>query len=390
MKPLKQIFKINKNNNQVIDQQILFALLILLILGIVMVYSASIAYATNAGHNEFYYLARHLIYIAVGLLVGVLAFTKPTKFYQKYATMIAGSALILGIIVLIPHVGKVINGSRRWLSLGLFTVQPGEITKLAFTIFLTYYIASLKENISLARTPLKVFISLSIIILPIILLLLEPDLGSATVIFILGFSLLYVANSDLKLILGMLIGGIFAFIVLVIIAPYRIKRVTGFLDPWADALGKGYQLTHSLLAFGHGGWFGVGLGNSVEKFYYLPEAHTDFILAIIGEEFGFAGVMLVLIMFWLIFYRGFYHIASECNRLNDRKFQGLLAQGISIWFFVQALINMGVSLGVLPTKGLTLPFISFGGSSIIINLIAIAILLKIDYENRLISSGKTL
>jgi cell division protein FtsW len=169
-----------------------------------------------------------------------------------------------------------------------------------------------------------------------------------------------------------------------------MKRVVGFLDPWQDALGKGYQLSHSLLAFGHGGWFGVGLGNSIEKLYYLPEAHTDFIMAIIGEEFGVAGVLVILLLFWIIFYRGFTMIATETKRLPGRKFQGLLAQGISVWFFAQAIVNIGVAIGMLPTKGLTLPFVSFGGSSVLVNCIALSILLKIDYENKLLKHGNPL
>jgi cell division protein FtsW len=219
------------------------------------------------------------------------------------------------------------------------------------------------------------------------LLLAEPDMGSTTVVFIIALTILYLSDLDVRVFLGTFMLGAVAFVLLIVFEPYRMKRVTGFLNPFDDPLGKGYQLSHSLLAFGHGGWFGVGLGNSIEKLFYLPEAHTDFIMAIIGEEFGVAGVLVILLLFWIIFYRGFTVVATEAKRIPGRKFQGLLAQAISVWFFAQAVVNIGVAIGMLPTKGLTLPFVSFGGSSILINCIALAILLKIDFENKLIKQG---
>ena len=212
-------------------------------------------------------------------------------------------------------------------------------------------------------------------------------MGSTTVVFIIALGILFMADINKKIIIGFTSIGVIGFVVLILIAPYRMRRVLGFINPWDDALGKGYQLTHSLLAVGHGGWHGVGLGNSIEKLFYLPEAHTDFIMAIIAEETGVAGVVVVLMLFWIIFYRGFTVVGTECKHLANRKFQGLLAQGISLWFVAQALVNVGVSVGVLPTKGLTLPFVSFGGSSVLVSCIALAILLKIDYENKLIKKG---
>jgi cell division protein FtsW len=204
---------------------------------------------------------------------------------------------------------------------------------------------------------------------------------------LISLTILFMGGINKKIILIVCGGGILSFIALVIAAPYRMKRVLGFIDPWQDALGKGYQLTHSLLAIGHGGWFGVGLGNSIEKLFYLPEAHTDFILAIIAEETGVFGVGIIILLFWLIFYRGFEVVSREASNLTNRKFQALLSQGISVWFFAQALVNVGVVVGLLPTKGLTLPFISFGGSSILVSFIALAILLKIDYENKKLRVG---
>ncbi len=208
-------------------------------------------------------------------------------------------------------------------------------------------------------------------------------MGSTTVVFVIAFSIFFLADGSLKWVSIVSGVGVIAFSLLVFTSEYRMKRVLGFLNPWDDALGKGYQLSHSLLAIGHGSWTGVGLGNSVEKLYYLPEAHTDFIMAIIGEEFGVIGILVILLLFWIIFYRGSTVIATEAKRISGRKFQGYLAHGISIWFFFQAIVNIGVVIGMLPTKGLTLPFISYGGSSILINCIALSILLKIDYENKL-------
>ena len=252
---------------------------------------------------------------------------------------------------------------------------------MSIAIYTAYY-ASGNHKLELKNFWRDIVPILGVIFVCGILLLLEPDMGSATMVFIIALGILFLANIDKRLILGIGGLGIIAFVLLIIATPYRMRRLMGTFDPWQDALGKGYQLTHSLLSFGHGGWFGVGLGNSVEKLFYLPEAHTDFILAIIGEEFGMVGVIVILGLFALIFYRGFNIIGVTAGKIYGRKFQCLLAQGISFWFFMQAVINIGVCIGILPTKGLTLPFISYGGSSILVNCVAIAILLKIDYENK--------
>lgn len=377
----------SRNKKSLIDTEILYSALILIAIGIVFVYSASIAYAvrdTNA-HSQYYYLIRHIFYILVGLLASIGIFNVPTTTLKKYAFHISIVIVVLLIGVLIPHVGRVVNGSRRWIGFGIVNVQPSELAKLGMAIYLSHYVCSKTEG-------LKNFLNDIIPIFLIIglvdgLLLLEPDMGSATVVFIIALGVLYMANLDKKIIIGFSSIGVIGFVVLILIAPYRMRRVLGFINPWQDALGKGYQLTHSLLAVGHGGWFGVGLGNSIEKLFYLPEAHTDFILAIIAEETGVLGVCVVLMLFWVIFYRGFAIVGVQASKLPGRKFQGLLAQGISLWFFAQTVVNVGVAVGALPTKGLTLPFISFGGSSIVVSCIALAILLKIDYENRQLKRG---
>ncbi len=372
-----------------LDNNILFSTILLMTIGIVMVYSASIAYAgkDSGSGNQYYYVIRHVISIAIGLVASITAFSLPTSFWKENANRIIVIVILLLIAVLIPHVGRVVNGSRRWLPLVFFNLQPSELAKIGTAIYMANYFCG--SNINWRNIKGEVFPVLLTLLTIWLLLLLEPDMGSTTVVFLIALTILYLSDLNVKVIWGALLLGGTAFVGLIVFEPYRMKRVTGFLDPWTDALGKGYQLSHSLLAFGHGGWFGVGLGNSIEKLYYLPEAHTDFIMAVIGEEFGVVGVLSILILFWIIFYRGFTVIATESRRINGRKFQALLAQGISTWFFAQAVVNIGVAVGVLPTKGLTLPFVSFGGSSILVNCIAIGILLKIDLENKILRSKGT-
>lgn len=378
----------SSNDRIGLDNNILFSAILLITIGLVMVYSASIAYAgkDSGTGNQYFYVMRHSIAIALGIVGGVLAFSRPTEFWQRNADKIMIFVILLLILVLIPHVGRVVNGSRRWLPLGLLNLQPSELAKLGMAIYMANYFRG--RNLDISKLRGDVIPVIVALVSVCSLLLIEPDMGSTTVVFIIALTILYLSNLDVRVILGVVALGAVAFVFLIITAPYRMKRVIGFLDPWQDALGKGYQLSHSLLAFGHGGWFGVGLGNSIEKLYYLPEAHTDFIMAIIGEEFGVVGVAVILILFWIIFYRGFTVIATEAKRIPNRKFQGLLAHGISVWFFAQAIVNIGVAIGMLPTKGLTLPFVSFGGSSILVNCIALAILLRIDYENKQYYFGK--
>ncbi len=372
----------NSNSNAIVDMNLLFASIILVAIGVVMVYSASIAYAASdsAINSQYYYLIRHVGYIIVGMVAGVIAFNVPTTFWNKHAVKIAVIVIMLLIAVLIPHVGRTVNGAKRWIGIGLLNLQPSELAKLGMAIYLSDYVCG--KSLSLKRFWHDLVPVLIAIGLVSGLLLLEPDMGSTTVVFIISLGILYMANIDKKIIVGLSSIGAVGFVLLILMEPYRMRRVLGFINPWEDALGKGYQLTHSLLAVGHGGWFGVGLGNSIEKLFYLPEAHTDFILAIIAEETGVVGVSVIILLFWIIFYRGFSVIGRDAKNLPNRMFQSLLAQGISIWFFSQAVVNIGVAVGILPTKGLTLPFVSFGGSSILISCIAVGILLKVDYENK--------
>lgn len=381
------IMEMKQNQEAQIDEPILFSALMLGMFGLIMVYSASIAFATHDTNlqNPYYYVIRHAMYLLVGSVAGGIAFAAPTSFWRRNAPKIAVLIILLLVAVLIPHVGKTVNGAKRWIGVGLLNIQPSEFAKLGMSIYLADYVCG--RTLSFKQFWKDLFPVLLAIGMVSVLLLAEPDMGSTTVVFIIALSILYMADIDKRFISGLTLVGVVGFVGLIIAAPYRMRRVLGFIDPWQDALGKGYQLTHSLLAVGHGGWLGTGLGNSIEKLFYLPEAHTDFILAIIAEETGALGVLLILLFFWIIFYRGFKIIGTESRYLANRQFQSLLAQGISVWFLAQALVNIGVTIGVLPTKGLTLPFISFGGSSILVSCIALGILLKIDYENRRIKRG---
>jgi cell division protein FtsW len=301
---------------------------------------------------------------------------------------IAGAVLL--VLVLVPHVGKSVNGSRRWISLGVVNVQPSEFMKLAAVLYAASYAvrraAFLHAEQPLKHTILRGFLPLfAVMVITGGLLLLEPDFGAFVVIVAIAFGILFLGGLDWRLFLGLALLLPVALAAILVAAPYRLQRLTAFLDPWSDPLGKGYQLSHSLIAFGRGEWFGVGLGSSVEKLLFLPEAHTDFLLAVIAEELGFVGVTVVIALFMWILFRA-YGIGRQAARLT-RPFAALVAQGIGVWIGVQAFINIGVNMGVLPTKGLTLPLLSFGGSGVVANCVAIAILLRIDYENRRLLRG---
>jgi cell division protein FtsW len=375
------------------DASLAWCTLILLALGLVMVYSASIATAeasSHTGYRAWYYLARHAVFVAIGLLAAFFAFQVPVKVWRHVAVWFFVIGAVLLALVLVPGIGKSVNGSKRWISLLVVNLQPSEFMKLAAVLYAASYAvrkaAFLHAEQPLRQTVVRGFAPLSAVMVLIGgLLLLEPDFGAFVVILAIAFGILFVGGLDWRLFLGLAPLLPVALAAILVAAPYRVQRLTNFLDPWSDPLHKGYQLSHSLIAFGRGEWLGVGLGSSVEKLLYLPEAHTDFLLAVIAEELGFVGVFAVIALFaWLLFRA--YAIGRQAARL-DRPFAALVAHGIGVWIGVQAFINMGVNMGVLPTKGLTLPLLSFGGSGIVANCIAVAILLRIDYENRRILSG---
>ena len=367
------------------DQMLLWVTFILLGLGLVMVYSSSIAIAEAdkaVGHQSTYYLVRQSIFIVIGLVVGFASFQIPVAWWQKMAPYLFLFGLFLLILVLTP-LGRNVNGSQRWLSLFVINLQPSELMKLFAAMYVADYAVRKAPQMD---SFVKGFLPMvAVMVLVGFLLLREPDFGAFAVIAAISISILWLGGINVKIFAGLLALLPIAIYMLIWSSPYRLQRVIGFMDPWADPYGKGYQLSHALIAFGRGEWFGVGLGASVEKLLYLPEAHTDFLLAVIAEELGFMGVLTVLGLFTWIVIRAF-GIGKEAVA-NERYFAALLAQGLGVWMGVQGVINIGVNMGVLPTKGLTLPLLSFGGSGILANCIAMAVLLRIDFENRRLQKG---
>jgi len=322
----------------------------------------------------------------VSFAAATAVFMVPARLWQKAAPWLFAGCAALLVLVLIPGVGRDVNGARRWLNLGLFNIQPSELMKLAVVLYAADYTVRKAADMHSLR---KGFLPLFLVMLLIgCLLLREPDFGALAVIAATAMGLLFLGGMSWRLCAGLVALLACGFVLLVWLSPYRMQRVAGFMDPWADPFGKGYQLSHALIAFGRGEWLGVGLGASVEKLFYLPEAHTDFLLAVIAEELGFAGVALVIALFVVITVRAFA-IGRRAAAL-DRAFPALVAHGVGLWLGVQAIINMGVNMGVLPTKGLTLPLISFGGSGIAANCCALAILLRVDWENRQLARGLAL
>ena len=371
----------NPAQPQELDAMLLWPALALLLFGLVMVYSASIATAEGSrftGHQPAYFLIRHGVFLTIGLIAAVVAFQVPLRVWQKGAPWLFLLGVALLVLVLVPQIGREVNGARRWLPLGLVNLQPSELMKLFAVLYAAdYTVRKLADMGSFRRG----FVPMALVMTLIGgLLLREPDFGAFVVVICIAMGILFLGGINARLFTVLFIFLALAFVVLIWMSPYRRERIFGFMDPWSDAFGKGYQLSHALIAFGRGEWFGVGLGASVEKLLYLPEAHTDFLLAVIAEELGFVGVLTVVALFaWLVI-RAFA-IGKEAMA-NERYFSALLAQGIGVWIGVQAIINMGVNMGILPTKGLTLPLLSFGGSGILANCIALSVLMRIDYENR--------
>ena len=368
------------------DSSVLWAALLLLTFGMVMVYSASIATAEASkltGGNTAYFLQRQALFLGLGAIVGMLVFQVPMRLWQQVAPWLFLLGVALLVLVLVPGVGREVNGARRWMSLGFANAQPSEFVKLFVVLYgADYTVRKLALMHSLKRGLLPMF---AVMLVVGWLLLREPDFGAFVVIAAIATAVLFLGGMNGKWFAGLLLLMALGFAGLVLFSPYRMQRIFGFMDPWSDPFGRGYQLSHALIAFGRGEWFGVGLGSSVEKLLYLPEAHTDFLLAVIAEELGFAGVLVVVALFaWLVL-RAFA-IGRQAVVL-ERPYAALVAQGIAVWLAVQTFINMGVNMGVLPTKGLTLPLMSFGGSGLLANCMALAVLLRIDWENRQLMRG---
>jgi cell division protein FtsW len=373
---------------QSVDQALVWVVVALLMWGMVMVYSASIAMPDNprfSRYSQTHFLTRHVVSMAVGSIMALLVFQVRTETWEKIARPLFVVSLILLALVLIPFIGKGVNGARRWISFGIINFQPSELAKFATIIYAADYMVrkmDVKERFFRAVLPMGAAVALAGVFL-----LAEPDMGAFMVIAIIAMGILFLGGVNARmffLIFAVLVG---AFVLMIAASPWRRERIFAYLDPFSaeHALGKGYQLSHSLIAIGRGEIWGVGLGGSIEKLHWLPEAHTDFLLAVIGEEFGLVGVSLVILLFlWLS--RRIMVIGRQAIAL-DKVFAGLVAQGVGIWIGFQAFINMGVNLGALPTKGLTLPLMSYGGSAVMMNLIAIAVVLRIDAENKQMMRG---
>ena len=372
-----------------LDFSLLWLTLGLLALGWVMVYSASIEIAEAAkytGNNGEYYLIRQGIFIFAGVVVGISAFQVPMRVWQQISPYLFLLGLLLLVVVLIPGVGHEVKGSRRWIPLGFANLQPSELMKFLAVLYAADYTtrkAAFMHDLKKGFLPMA-----GVMLMTGLLLLSEPDFGAFVVIVAIAMGILFLGGLNWKVFAGLIVMLVIGFAALIFSSQYRLQRLLTFLKgPFDDPYGAGYQLSHALIAFGRGEWLGLGLGGSVEKLFYLPEAHTDFLLAVIAEEFGFVGVAVVIGLFAWLIVKAFL-IGHRAAQL-ERNFCALVAQGIGIWLGVQALINMGVNVGLLPTKGLTLPFLSFGGSGIVANCLAVAVLLRIDWEHRQMMRGKT-
>jgi cell division protein FtsW len=368
-------------NLEEFDNILFWAITFIVSIGFIMVYSASLAIAEGSkmtNFNPYFFIMRHGIFLTIGIVLGFITFKIPLNFWRERSLplFLIGASLL--VIVLIPHIGKDVNGARRWIGLGPINFQPSELMKILSVLYASDYISRKKDILN--NFKMSFFPMVGVITVIGFLLLREPDFGAFIVISFISFGILFLGGVKLRGYIFLIIMAVLGFIAIVWTSPYRLARIVGFLDPWQDPYGKGYQLSHSLIAFGRGEIFGVGLGGSVEKLFYLPEAHTDFLMAVIGEEFGLIGVMTIVGLFATVVYRAF-KIGAEAAFLQ-RHYPSLVAQGMGLWFGFQAFINIGVNVGLLPTKGLTLPFMSFGGSSIVANFIGIAILFRVDADNR--------
>ena len=375
-----KIFSFQKKYNiPSIDYGLIWTALLLLGIGLVMVYSASIDIAASRkalDYQNYYYLMRQSTFILIGFIFGYITFLIPVYFWQKMAPFLFILGIILLIIVLFT--GVEIKGSKRWIPLAVVNFQPSELVKLFTVMYASDYVLRKSKQM---RTIVKGFLPmLGVIVLIGILLLRQPDFGALAVITMIAMGILFLGGLSYKIFTGLVISAPISIYFLITSSQERSNRITAWLDPWSSPTGEGYQLINALMAFGRGEFFGVGLGGSVLKLGYLPEAHTDFLLAILGEEFGLFGVAIIIGLFSYLVLK-IFGIAKESIQ-NKKHFAALMAQGTAIWFAVQGLINMGVNLGAVPTKGLTLPLMSYGGTGIIVNMVALAIILRIDHDNR--------
>jgi len=365
-------------SSDICDRWLVLLVFSLVVLGLLMVASASIAVATHQFNQPFHYFIRQFVYLVLGILIGSVIIQFSTDEMEKFSGALMGITLILLGLVLLPGVGHVVNGSARWLGVGPLMIQVSEIAKPVVVLYMAGYLV--RHHLPVTTTLEGFLKPMGILGVVVVLLLKEPDFGSTVVMLVTVLGMMFLAGMRLRYFLLLVLAVTFSLLVLAVAVPYRLARLTAFINPWATPYGNGYQLTQSLIAFGRGGWFGTGLGNSIQKLFYLPEAHTDFLFAVIAEELGFAGILLVTLLFMFLVFRIFL-IARRAQQLR-RYFAGLSAYGLGFWIAIQFVVSIGVNCGILPTKGLTLPLVSYGGSSMLANCIGIALLLRIDYESR--------
>ena len=359
-----------------IDAVLLLAVLTLIGFGIVMVSSASFHLAGSDG-TAFHYLNKHLVALMIGL-TGMLVITQvPSKWWDVASGWFYLLGLVLLVLVMVPGLGKTVNGATRWIAVGPFNLQTSEFMKLFIIFFMASYVV--RRQVEVVHTVWGVMKPMLLVVLTCLLLMWQPDFGTTVVILATVLGVLFLGGAPLWQFAALIVAALSGGVMLVLTSPYRLERVTSFLNPWADPLDSGYQLSQALIAFGRGEWTGVGLGNGIQKQFYLPEAHTDFLMAVVGEEFGLLGTLLVIMLFSLIVWRAF-SIGSAADQAG-RRFAANTAYGIGIWIGLQAFINIGVNVGLLPTKGLTLPFLSYGSNSIIVSCLAVGVLLRIHWEN---------
>lgn len=360
------------------DRWLLIAVGGLIALGILMVASASTVISDRLYGAPFHYLYRQMVYLGLGFFAAIVVLRIPLERWEKLSGLLFMLSVILLFLVLIPGIGSSVNGSRRWLTFGPFNFQVSEFAKLCFVVYLAGYLVRRDEEV---RTKVSGFLKPMILVMLIaLLLLLEPDFGATVIIVATTLGLMFLAGVRLWQFVVLMGVVAVALMGIAISSPYRLQRLTSFLNPWANQFDSGYQLTQSLIAFGRGGWFGIGLGDSIQKLFYLPEAHTDFLFAVLAEELGFVGVAVAMSLFAILVTRALV-IGRKAYQL-EKYFNAYLAYGFGLWLGLQAMVNIGVNAGVLPTKGLTLPLMSYGGSSMLISCIVVGLLLRIDYENR--------
>ncbi len=361
-----------------IDGTLLLLWLTLMSLGLVMIASSSIAFATEQYGDPWFFTKRHLIYMVLGLSLALGVALVPVRLWQQYSGWLLVAVIGFLMLVLVPGIGKEVNGARRWIDLGLISVQVSEVAKFASVLFFASYFARRHQEL---YTGWRGFAKPVLVIgLLTFLLLLEPDFGSAVVLSATAFAMMFIAGVKLRHFLLLAVTAVALLASVAVTSPYRMQRLVTFLDPWADQFDTGYQLTQSLIAFGRGEWFGLGLGNSLQKLFFLPEAHTDFIFSILAEEFGLIGVVCVVGLFSVLIYRLF--AIARANLSVGHLFAAFATFGVAILMTFQVFINIGVASGLLPTKGLTLPFISYGGSSLLICCALMAFVLRVDWELR--------